>query len=214
MNYSNLIQTMENAWHTLQAEYKDIPDVLITVASGGRRAPTLYGHFAPNCWTDGDNEIHEVLIVAEQLKREPQEIFTTLLHEGVHGIAQVRGIKDVSNRRHNRKFRDLCLEVGLIPPVAPDSKLGFSAATISPRLEMRFGATIMAIGDALSLCRKLKLKDKDTPKTSWTAECECSRKIRVGKKTLEQFIINEIIEGQASGIDCGLCSSEFKIVES
>lgn len=215
MNYISLIETLEHAWGALQVEYPDIPDCLITVGTGGRRAPNLYGHFAPNCWTMDDEDIHEVLIVAEQLRRSPEDIFTTLMHESVHGIANKRGIKDVSGRRHNKKFRDLCLEVGMLPPEFTDAKLGFSAVTLSPALREKFNDSITDIGVELTLCRKLKLKDKDTPKTSWSAECECPRKIRVGKKALlmEGFDItlDEIPDGKVTTIDCGLCGTAFKV---
>ncbi len=209
MNYSDFVATCEDAWKVIQSRHDDVPDAVIVVGSGGRSAPTLLGHFAKDAWENEDGDtVHEVLIVAEQLKRKPEEIFTTLLHESVHGIANKRGIKDCSGKRHNKRFAALCHEVGLIPPEDTHPTLGYSMATLSDEAQAYYSSIIRSIGEQLQVYRKLKLKDKETKKTTWIAECECERKIRLPKKTIESGGgIDEI------AIVCQVCESEFKVTD-
>jgi hypothetical protein len=203
MNLSPLIATCEEVWKSLQKFNQDIPDVVIVVGSGGRRASTLLGHFAKNTWGSEENEIHEVLLVAENLNREAKDVFTTLLHEAVHGIANTRGIKDVSGQRHNKKFANLCEEVGMTSPKQPDPRLGYSAARLTEELEEHFSHEIEMLDEQLKLCRKLFVKEKQTNKTTWIAECGCARKVRLPKKTISDpdFLF----------LQCGICSSDFTL---
>jgi hypothetical protein len=59
--------------------------------------------------------VHEVLIGGEGLERGPRDVLATLLHEGAHAIAAVRGIEDTSRqgRHHNASFKRIAEEVGL-----------------------------------------------------------------------------------------------------
>jgi predicted SprT family Zn-dependent metalloprotease len=184
MKLSGLVSACEDAWKAIQSTFDDVPEAVIVVGSGGRRATTLLGHFAKNSWDNEENEVHEVLLVAENLNRTAQEIFTTLLHEAVHGIAHSRGIKDVSGKRHNKRFALLCESVGMIPPESPDPKLGYSAAVLKDACEQKFSQAIEAIDVQLKLCRKLNLVPKNSKKTTWLAECQCERKLRLPKKTI------------------------------
>jgi hypothetical protein len=201
MELSPLVAVCEKAWKSIQLTFEDVPDAVIVIGSGGRRASTLLGHFAKNTWGSEEQEIHEVLLVAENLSRTAEEIFTTLLHEAVHGIATSRGIKDVSGSRHNKKFALLCESVGMIPPETPDPKLGFSAAKLTDACAQKFAKEIAAIDKELSLCRKLNLTTKVSKKTTWVAECQCERKIRLPKKT--------ILDPNKLGIGCAECGGEF-----
>jgi len=206
MNHSDLIATCEDAWKIIQSRHEDVPDAVIVIGSGGRSAPSVLGHFAKDAWeTEKGDPLHEVLIVAEHLKRPAEEIFTTLLHEAVHGIATKRGVKDVSGKRHNKKFANLCHEVGLIPPDSAHPTLGYSAATLSDVAADHYESIINSIRLQLQVYRKLKLVEKEKKKTTWVAACECDRKIRIPKKTLLLESLDK------PGIVCNVCGSEFVI---
>src|SRR5438876_416693 len=123
---SNLIETLDNCWRDIQFNNSDVPDSLIIVAGGGRKARTTYGHFLKNSWEKDGVTIHEVLLVAEQLHRGPVEVFNTLLHEAVHGIAYNRGIKDTSGDRHNKRFARIANEVGLVTSERPSKRFGYA----------------------------------------------------------------------------------------
>ncbi len=205
MDFSNLVAACEDAWRSIQTYNPEIPDVVVVVGSGGRMSPNL---FAKDTWyRDGEKQgvLHEVLIVAEQLHRTPVEIFTTLLHEATHGLAHARGIKDVSGRRHNKKFANLASEMGMIPPEKADSRVGYSAATMTQEAIDAYDRDIELIAEQLKLCRKIKLVEKETKKTTWMAECGCDRKIRIPKKTID--------DPEYLNIDCAICGNSFKLTE-
>lgn len=205
--YTELVDSVEDAWRAMQEEWKDIPDAVVVVGSGGRAAKNLYGHFAPNRWEYEGKEYHEVLIVAEQLHRGATALMTTLLHEGVHGVANTRDIKDCSGRRHNKRFKLLAEEMGLVAPEFPDKTIGWSSFDISDSLEWQFQKQINKISEALNLCRLLPT-EKEKIKNSWAAECHCSRKIRIGKKIFDPE--NPDLD---LNIICGVCKGSFQVEE-
>lgn len=206
MSYPNLVKTCEDIWKIIRDTNVDVPEAFVVVGSGGRKALTTYGHFAKERWERDGEPIHEVLLVAEQLKRSGEEVFTTLLHEAVHGIATVRDIKDCSGRSHNKKFADLCREVGMIPPEKRDKTLGWSAATLSDDLRALYAPQIAQLDEALSFYRKLTLVAGEVKKNSWSAECRCPRKIRIGKKAIEDM-------PDDLRIKCNGCEHDFELVE-
>lgn len=206
MSYRKLVETCEEVWEGIQENCLDVPDAFVVVGSGGRRAKTLNGHFARDVWELDGNPIHEVLLVAERLQRPAEEVFTTILHEAVHGIAAVRDIKDCSGKRHNKKFAELCHEVDLIPPEKPDKVLGFSAATLSLCAKTLYQEEIKKLEEALSFYRKLNLVAAEKKKTLWKAECDCGRSLRLGKG-----FINEMPDNLK--LSCGWCENDFELVE-
>ena len=206
MSYHNLVKTCEEVWQVIQKTNVDVPDAFVVVGSGGRKAVNTYGHFAKDRWEYEGNPIHEVLIVAEQLNRTGEQVFTTLLHEAVHGIATVREIKDVSGKSHNKKFAELCREVGMLPPDKRDRVIGWSAATLSDDLRELYAPEIARLDEALSFYRKLTLVAGEKVKTSWSAECSCGRKIRIGKKSING-------DPDFLQINCGICEDIFELTE-
>ena len=202
-NLSPLLAVLEKVWRSLQEYNADIPDVVLVIGSGGRRAGSLLGHFAKNSWGDEKDFLHEVLIVAESLNRGADEVFTTLIHEAVHGICNERGIKDVSNARHNRKFAFVAEELGLDPPLNPHARLGFSDVKLTDGLREYFKEEIGWIEEELSLCRKILVKEKETKKTTWVAQCGCERKLRFPKKSIE--------DPTQLAVVCTTCGTDFTL---
>lgn len=208
LSNSEMVRACEDAWQDIQHNNPDVPRAMIIVGSGGRQALTLYGHFAPDRWSSEGTNVHEVLLVAEQLNRGADAVFTTLLHESVHGIAVARGIKDCSGKRHNKRFAALCLEVGLVPPEKPSKQLGFSAATLSyEAVNDLYAGTIANLDSVLKSHRKLTLNTTEKKKTSWKAECDCGVSIRVGKKVYNG-------EDTTLYIQCTECDSPFVVDDS
>lgn len=205
-SFVELVKACEDALKAIQKEFPDVPPAVVVVGSGGRRAATLLGHFAPDRWVDDQSVIHEILIVAEQLHRGSKDVFCTLLHESVHGIANTRGIKDVSGRSHNKKFKMICEEVGMVPPEHRHKTLGWSEATLSESTEWLFRDEIKAIEDALNLCRVI-ITDKEKVKNSWKLTCSCDRSVRVGKK----FFGFEPEADDPTDLICAHCNEDFKV---
>ena len=55
------------------------------------------------------------MISGEGLRRTPDEVLGTLLHEAAHALAHARGIKDTSRqgRYHNKHFKTCAEQLGL-----------------------------------------------------------------------------------------------------
>jgi hypothetical protein len=213
--FVQLVEACEAAYKRIQEQHPEAPDAVVLIGSGGSRAKNLLGHFAPDRWAKGENDkegnyvettVHEILIVAEQLHRGPKDIFTTIIHEAVHGIAKARNVKDVSGRRHNKRFRNICDEVGLTPPETPDKYLGFSEATLPDSTAWIYENEINRIKEALKFCR-LMPSDKEKVVNSWNAECDCGRKVRVGKKVFDP----ESSDPDDIQIECTICNSPFRV---
>lgn len=201
--YSEAMRAFERGWRRIQEHHPEVPNAVIIIGSGGRQAASLYGHFLSNAYEADGVSVHEILIVAEQLKRPTEEIFTTLLHEATHALAEARKIKDVSGKRHNRKFATLCYEMGLEPPEEAHPSIGWSAATLKDETAERYQDVIEDIAESIKAVRKLKQEPEDKEPTSWAAECSCGRKIRVGKKIFMGFA--EI------DINCDVCQEPFLV---
>lgn len=209
VGYTDLIKACESAWSAMQERNPELPDAVILVASGGRRAKNLYGHFLREGWEheDGD-KIHEVMIVAEQLKRSPEDIFTTLMHEATHALAFARDIKDVSGRYHNKRFVMVAEELGMVSPESSLPQIGWSAVKLSDETVEAYREHIDNIGKELNLCRSFQSSGAKKGKTTWVFGCECGRKLRLGKKAIQDYADWDNVM-----IDCGICGSEFQLEE-
>src|SRR5215472_11700670 len=99
-----IVHALDTAWSDIQTRHPDVPDVVIIVS----HTVAAHGHFACHRWSmrNTSTKLHEVMMSAESLQREPAETFGTLLHEAAHGIAFVRGVRDTSRdgRYHNKRF--------------------------------------------------------------------------------------------------------------
>lgn len=127
---AELVSALEAAWAAIRVNHNEIPAVVIIVGSGTATKQAKYGHFAPTRWQHGENQLAEVLISGEGLKRPVEEVFTTLLHEAAHSLADVRDIKDTSRqgRWHNQKFAALASELGL--DTSKDPRIGWSPCVL------------------------------------------------------------------------------------
>jgi hypothetical protein len=205
---SDLTLALEAAWRTIRGNHPDVPPVLLVVAPAerSRKGGIKLGHFATRIWENESGErIHEVLLVAEQLRRPANEVFTTLLHESIHGLADARGVKDTSrqNRYHNKRFVALAQEVGMeYVHEKPHPTIGFSAVTLKDETVDQYESTILALGESLKLWRA-SVDTTDTA-TSTAAQapaeccCEPPRLLRVSNKELE-----------AGDIVCATCRCPF-----
>ena len=197
-----LLVALESAWTAIRTRHPDVPRAVLIVASGtaGHKDRVL-GHFAALRWQHGTDRLPEVLISAEGLRRGPADVFTTLLHEAVHGIADTRTIKDTSRqgRWHNQRYATLATELGLT--VARTSTRGWSDTTLPEGTAACYRDTIAALSAALTAYRHPQHTPTVEPKTVTTlvCECDCGRSLRLPRKT-----------HAAGPVLCGLCDSVFQ----
>ncbi|MGW6588381.1 hypothetical protein [Streptomyces globisporus] len=105
------------AWNTIRARHPDVPEAVVSMATGGRASAVELAHFAPRRWRarEGDTVHHEVFVTAESLADGADKVFGYLLHEAVHAANEARGEKDCSaSQYHNKEFRKVAQELGLI----------------------------------------------------------------------------------------------------
>jgi len=211
-----LVAALTAAWRAIQAQHPEVPDVVLTLGSGtlGKRGgETTLGHFARGRWQlaepgegDADEGLHELFVSGEGLRRGAGDVLGTLLHEAAHGLAAVRGIQDTSRqgRYHNKKFRTLGEELGLI--ITEDGTLGWSGTTLSPEAAQRYVDVLRQLAAAMTAYRRAEqpgMAGKSKNTNLLVAECACPRKIRVARATLAE-----------APIVCGACHAEFTAEEN
>ena len=201
---TGLIAALEAAWSAIRTHHPQLPAAVIVVASGSMSAKTSelrYGHFASLRWQHGDQQLPEVLVSGEGLRRTPAEVFTTLLHEATHALADVRGIKDTSRqgRWHNKQFATLAGELGLT--ATKDPKLGWSPCILQPDTTSTYSVVLRDLGDAIRAYRhpeQVVDKTRTNNNNGVVLECDCPRKIRASVKVADE-----------GPILCGVCESPF-----
>jgi hypothetical protein len=160
------------------SELVDKPQPRIVIQSRGRRRDVA-GYFSANRWKDRKDEagdvkpIHEITVCAEYLAKPLAEIIGTLIHEMVHMYCHYADIKDVGKdgRYHNQKFRDACLEVGLL--VEKDERIGWARTSLGPALEKKvFSLNINE--DAFSVFRIAPAEQAKQPTKMKKWVCGCT----------------------------------------
>ncbi|WP_329005699.1 hypothetical protein OHA18_20165 [Kribbella sp. NBC_00709] len=199
---AELVSALEGAWTAIRANHTEVPAVVIIVGSGTASKQAKYGHFAAGRWQHGEHALAEVLISGEGLKRPVEEVFTTLLHEAAHALANVREIKDTSRqgRWHNQKFAALASELGL--DTTKDPRIGWSPCTLRKETATTYKSVLVELKKALIAYRHPEMtggRAKKNNNNAIACACQCPRRIRVAKAVLE--------EGE---ITCGICESTFE----
>src|SRR6266536_4244017 len=147
-----VVDALESAWAAIRTRHPEIPQAVIIIASGSpakATQPMRFGHFATGRWRHGTNTHPEVMVSGEGLKRTAAEVFTTLLHEAAHALADARGIKDTSRqgRWHNQKFAQLAAELGL--DATKDPKIGWSPCTLRKETAITYKSVLADLKKAL-----------------------------------------------------------------
>jgi hypothetical protein len=190
---AGLLSALETAWAAIRALHSDVPAAVLIVGSGSPAKPNAamkWGHFASLRWQHGDDQLPEVLISGEGLKRSPADVMVTLLHEAAHGLADARDIQDTSRqgRWHNKKFAALAAELGL--STERDDKLGYSPCTLTAQAAADYADIITLLGTALRAYRHPEVFGEGTKRTNnnngVACECECPRKIRLSLAAFEE----------------------------
>jgi len=205
---SAVVAALERTWAAIRAHHPELPEAVVILGPGSeaRRGLVELGHFAAGRWhlpTAKANR-HEVLVAGEGLRRGPPEVLNTLLHEAAHGLAHARNVKDTSRqgRWHNRRFAALAREVDL--EVTADAKTGLSQTHLTEGAASRYAEALRDLEAALGLWRHAEpTRDRQAGARNLLAcSCECGRKLRVARSTLEQ-----------APILCGACEQPFEPAE-
>ena len=186
---SRILKVLEDTWLEIRRWHPEIPAAVIIIASGTDGKQTRLGHHAPGRWNVAGEQLTEIMISGEGLRRSPAEVLGTLLHEAAHALAHARGIKDTSRqgRYHNKHFKTHAEELGLT--VTHDDRHGWSASTITPLTQTAYARQLDALTEAMTLWRHGETITGATPRRNTNfiaAICPCGRSIRVAASTLAE----------------------------
>ena len=148
-------------WVAIQARHPEVPDAVISMATGGRESRAKLAHFAPNRWVprDGGPALHELFVTAESLEDGALEVFAVLLHEAAHGRNFAQGTKDCSaSQYHNKAFRDAAEQLGLRQRTDVSDvwrkKFGFAGTALTDETAGLYRDQIAALDRAIRATRQ------------------------------------------------------------
>ncbi|MFD6357440.1 hypothetical protein [Nocardia tengchongensis] len=217
-----LVAAIETVWADLRARHSDIPNVVVTMASGslGRRGVLKLGHFGPDRWKVGQQVMPELFVGGEGLAMGARDVLGTLLHEAAHGAACTRGIDDTSRggAYHNGKFASIAREFGLTVERTPER--GWTATTVPDSTAKAYQRQIRLLDAAIVAYRRSEHEPADgdddgadgedgdksgrAPRNGRALVCTCTpaRRVRAAQKTID-----------AGPILCGVCREPFAVAE-
>jgi DnaJ domain/SprT-like family len=199
---SPILKILEETWLEIRRWHPDIPPAVIIIASGTDSKNPRWGHHAPGRWNVNGQQYAEVMISGEGLRRTPEEVLGTLLHEAAHALAHARGIKDTSRqgRYHNKHFKTLAEQLGLA--VEHDQRNGWSATTITDVTKIAYARQLADLAQAMTMWRHGEATPGSAPRRNSNliaAACPCGRSIRVAASTLAE-----------APITCHACDGDFQ----
>jgi hypothetical protein len=201
---ARLVAALELCWSAIRTRHPQVPAAVVVIGPGSTSKPNdalKLGHFAALRWQHGPDRLPEVLVSGEGLARTPEEVFTTLVHEAAHGLADARSIQDTSRqgRWHNARFAALADELGLIP--AKDDRLGWSPCRLPQSTRDTYAAVIDELAAAMGAYRhpdEPLQRTRASNNNGHSLTCACPRRIRVSHTTAEE-----------GPIVCGRCHATF-----
>ncbi|WP_143053701.1 hypothetical protein [Streptomyces sp. 2112.2] len=226
-----IITALESAWSAIRSNHGDVPQVVMITGTARQLGGDRWGHFGADFWAVPQNgsRASELFIAGELIALGGARVLQTLIHEGAHGVAYVRGIKDTSgdgNRYHNKRFVAIAEEMGLQGPAESMKTHGWTACTLPTATAERYAAVIAELDAAalpyLGAPAVSNSDDEDQgddaeggdggeekPKKKragkrFAIECKCDdpRRLQVSPKSVED-----------GPIICGLCMKPFEPVD-
>jgi curved DNA-binding protein CbpA len=199
---SRILKVLEDTWLEIRRWHPDIPAAVIIIASGTDGKQARLGHHAPGRWNVAGQQYAEIMISGEGLRRSPDDVLGTLLHEAAHALAHARGIKDTSRqgRYHNNHFKTCAEQLGLT--VEHDDRFGWSATTITDATKFAYARQLRDLADAMTMWRHGETTTGPTTRRNSNfiaAICPCGRSIRVAASTLAE-----------APITCQACGQDFQ----
>jgi hypothetical protein len=151
---------LEALYRAVQANHRDLPDCVIITGTGFRGRSQVWGHFRADAWRPAAEEEArvvrrpELFIAGETLAMGPEHTLGVLLHEAVHALCAVRGVKDTSRqgRYHNRRFLEVAETFGLEHRSGrPDPTHGLNDTVLAEGTAARYREELVWLDAALPL---------------------------------------------------------------
>ena len=177
--------------------------VVVTIGSGGKKVEKGRAHASKGRWaTREGGVVHEVMLYAEHLNREPVDIAETIMHECVHLHNFTLDVKDTASGgyRHNAEFADAATAMGF--DVAKAEGIGYQA-TLSDRQRTWLRGEFNLEAEAFTLFRTLDPTRQAKPRKSTKAwVCACEGEDRITLRVPAGKLLNAV---------CGTCSEAFRV---
>ena len=149
---SPAVAAIERAFRMIRKTFPDTPDATIVV----HRDQRAWGHTTiAKVWAPAKSEADstadrfEIMISGENLRRGPEAVVGTLLHEAAHARNLGAGVLDTdSNGRHNRKFADMAESHGLV--VTENGWHGWAATELSEEGKRTWKAMLKVVATGLA----------------------------------------------------------------
>lgn len=201
---SEVVKAIEDVYFSLRKNfYSDLPEIAVTIGRPHRK--NVLGYFQACQWLNGHKaDIHTFHISSMILNSKPENVLETVVHESVHSLCQARDIHDTSRngKYHNRKFKALAEEVGLV--CEPDKRIGWITTALTAQALKRYAHELKVIQHATGLYQnqetKLNSSNPTTRLLKASCECEPTRIIRIAQKTFDQ-----------AEITCADCGGVFSL---
>jgi len=164
---------------------------VITIQRRGRKE--CQGWYAADQWADARGNVRaELNVCAEDLHEPPDRILLELVREMVHQQAHDRGMQDTSQqgRYHNRRFKALAEEAGLVAPERPDAQVGYAEIQWGPRSRRALDSLDPGIKEAFVLARRrLAGPARKGKMLLFVCGCAPPYKIRTGRADLSALCV-------------------------
>lgn len=203
MNISDYLSEVKNFFDCFNRGLfnEELPEPILIIQSAGKKK-YLGWCSRKMVWENLDKTEtrYEITITSEYLSRPIIEIAETVLHEQCHLYANINDIKDVSGAYyHNKKFKKIAEEHGLIVEHAPIYGWGFTKfSDAGIDVFNRINVDVSAFDFSRISMTKTKITSKKVSKTK-KYSCSCGIEI----KSKNDFL----------NVVCGDCHSNFEIIE-
>jgi hypothetical protein len=160
---------------------------IVLGASGVTRSGQKHGHFQARSWEDSEgNDIHEISLAGESLKRGAVATVGTLIHELAHAYCHENDIKDTSDsgRWHNKKFKTIAEDMGL--DIEKADRIGFSVTTVPEVTQTRYAKHIAKLEEAIKVWRR-ECQDPVATTKGWFERNEFSLYCSTHDESFELF---------------------------
>jgi hypothetical protein len=241
---SGLIAALEQTWTDIRHRTPELPKVVVVTGTGlspgAVHVDAKWGHFGADHWVEGRpteegqgaaldlsaaRRKPELFVSGECLAEGPRQTLQTMLHEAVHALAHVRGVKDTSRggKYHNkREFVALAGELGLAWPQGqrPHPVIGFSEVQLTEPTLADYADTLAYLGAAIRLYRDTfrrlgllggpgKDEGQDGDGQQPTGKAGERFKVTCGCRPRRSFWIRAK-QYTPGPITCGVCGQDFQ----
>lgn len=178
MQSVKMIRELYNMFQLANEKFynKELPEPQILIVPAKGRPVLGYCTAKPVWGTEENADQYEIAISAEYLRRGPEEIMGTLLHEMVHYYNGIHEVNDCTKTQYHKKvFKEVAQAHGL--KVEKTRNRGFSSTSLTEESKEWF-ASLALNKDVFKVSRQIAPKIGSSYKKPYKYQCPiCGAKI-------------------------------------